>query len=253
MKQQTIKEIKDYLGKLTINELRKEIKQFESDERAGVKKVITTMEKKIEKHELELIRIDNMKEYERKYESYNYICGVDEVGRGPLSGPVVCAAVVLPKDVDILYINDSKKLSEAKRESLFAEIQEKAISIGIGMESVDTIDNVNILNATFLAMKEAVSNLNLTPDVVLVDGVNIPELNIKQETIIKGDEKSISIAAASIIAKVTRDHMMEEFNELYPEYNFSKNKGYGTKEHIEALKKYGACPIHRRSFIKNII
>ena len=195
-------------------------------------------------------RLELMKEYENKYGHINYICGIDEVGRGPFAGPVVAAAVILPKDCEILYLNDSKKISEKKREILYDEIMGKALSVGVGTASPEIIDEINILQATFVAMREALGNLNIYPDLLLNDAVIIPDINIEQVGIIKGDEKSISIAAASIIAKVTRDRMMLEYHEKYPEYGFDSNKGYGTKVHIEALKTHGVLPIHRRSFIK---
>ena len=191
--------------------------------------------------------------YEREYAAYPYICGIDEVGRGPLAGPVVAAAVILPKDCDILYINDSKKLSEKKREMLYEEIMEKAVSVGIGMAGPERIDEINILQATYEAMREAVSKLDPQPDLMLNDAVKIPGIEIPQVSIIKGDAKSASIGAASIIAKVTRDRMMVEYDRIFPEYGFAANKGYGTAVHIAALKELGPTPIHRRSFIGNFI
>ena len=191
--------------------------------------------------------------YEREYAAYPYICGIDEVGRGPLAGPVVAAAVILPKDCDILYINDSKKLSEKKREMLYEEIMEKAVSVGIGMAGPECIDEINILQATYEAMREAVSKLDPQPDLMLNDAVKIPGIEIPQVSIIKGDAKSASIGAASIIAKVTRDRMMVEYDRIFPEYGFAANKGYGTAVHIAALKELGPTPIHRRSFIGNFI
>lgn len=196
---------------------------------------------------------ENLKFFENKYSDYNYICGIDEVGRGPLAGPVVAGAVILPKDCDILYINDSKKLTASKREELFQIIMEKAVSAKTALVSPQYIDKVNILQATYEAMRKAIATLNVQPDILLNDAVNIPLVNIKQVPIIKGDAKSISIGAASIIAKVTRDAMMVEYDKIYPEYDFASNKGYGSAKHIEALKKYGPCPIHRRSFIHNFI
>ena len=194
-----------------------------------------------------------MKEYEKRYDSFSYICGIDEVGRGPLAGPVVAGAVILPKDCDILYLNDSKQLSEKKREELYAVIMEKAIATGLGFVAPQRIDEINILQATYEAMREAVSKLNPQPDLLLNDAVTIPGILVKQVPIIKGDAKSISIAAASIIAKVTRDRLMVDYGTVYPEYGFASNKGYGAKAHLEALKKYGPTPIHRQSFIKNLI
>lgn len=206
-----------------------------------------------EKLALELERLKTMQEFEEKYKAYTYIAGVDEVGRGPLAGPVVAACVILDKNKQILYLNDSKKLSEKKREALYKEICESAVAYSIGIVSPARIDEINILNATYEAMRAAISNLKLKPDILLNDAVHIPEVDIKQVSIIKGDAKSVSIAAASIVAKVSRDRLMVEYDSLYPEYKFAKNKGYGTKEHIAAIKEHGLCPIHRRSFVGNIV
>ncbi len=211
-------------------------------------------EKKLhEKLALELERLKTMQEFEGKYKAYTYIAGVDEVGRGPLAGPVVAACVILDRNKQILYLNDSKKLSEKKREGLYTEICESAVAYGIGVVSPARIDEINILNATYEAMRAAISNLKLKPDILLNDAVHIPKVDIKQVSIIKGDAKSVSIAAASIVAKVSRDRLMVEYDSLYPEYKFAKNKGYGTKEHIAAIKEHGLCPIHRRSFVGNIV
>ncbi len=206
-----------------------------------------------EKLAVELERLKTMQEFEEKYKVYTYIAGVDEVGRGPLAGPVVAACVILDKNKQILYLNDSKKLSEKKREALYKEICESAVAYGIGIVSPARIDEINILNATYEAMRAAISNLKLRPDILLNDAVHIPEVDIKQVSIIKGDAKSVSIAAASIVAKVSRDRLMVDYDSLYPEYKFAKNKGYGTKEHISAIKEHGLCPIHRRSFVGNIV
>ncbi len=209
--------------------------------------------KQQEKLEKELARLETMKEFEREYDYCQYICGIDEVGRGPLAGPVVAGAVILPKDETILYLNDSKKLSEKKRESLYEEIMDKAYATGIGVVGPERIDEINILQATYEAMRQAIGNLKVRPDLLLNDAVTIPEVDIPQVPIIKGDAKSVSIAAASIIAKVTRDRMMVEYDKTLPGYDFASNKGYGTKTHMEALRKLGPTSIHRRSFIKNII
>lgn len=206
-----------------------------------------------EKLELELKRLEAMRAYEKEYDACSFICGIDEAGRGPLAGPVVAGAVVLKKDAQILYLNDSKKLSEKRREELYLEIQEKAVSWAVGIAGPERIDEINILQATYEAMREAVSKLSVPPDILLNDAVTIPGLDIPQVSIIKGDAKSVSIAAASVMAKVTRDHMMARYGELYPEYGFAKHKGYGTAVHIAALKEFGPCPIHRRSFIKNFV
>ena len=205
------------------------------------------------KLEAERVRLYLMSEYERKFADAEYICGVDEVGRGPFAGPVMAGAVILPKDCEILYLNDSKKLSYKKREALFDEIREKAVSYFVARVEPSRIDEINILQATYEAMREAINNLSVRPDIILVDAVNIPGIDIRQESIIKGDAKSVSIAAASIIAKVTRDRVMEEYAKEYPGYGFERNMGYGTAEHRAALKEKGATPIHRRSFIHNYI
>lgn len=206
-----------------------------------------------EKLQLELDRLEAMKEYEYTYEACSYICGIDEAGRGPLAGPVVAGAVILPKDCQILYLNDSKKLSEKKRELLYEEIREKAVSWGVGIVSPGRIDEINILQATYEAMRDAVSQLSPAPEILLNDAVTIPGIDLMQIPIVKGDAKSVSIAAASIMAKVTRDRMMVEYDALYPEYGFAKHKGYGTAVHIQAIKEHGPCPIHRSTFIKNFV
>ena len=205
------------------------------------------------KLEKERARLYAMTEYERKYETAGYICGVDEVGRGPFAGPVMAGAVILPEDCEILYLNDSKKLSPKKRDLLYDEICEKAVAYAVARVEPERIDEINILRATLEAMREAVIKLAVRPDIILVDAVHIPELDIPQEAIIKGDAKSVSIAAASIIAKVTRDRVMAEYAEAYPGYGFERNMGYGTAEHREALRKMGATPIHRKSFIHGYI
>ena len=227
--------------------------KYKEDTRSGVRKLLEQLHKKEEAYQKELLRTEKMKEFERKYEDLGYVCGIDEVGRGPFAGPVVAAAVILPKDCDILYLNDSKKLSEKKRELLYDEIYEKAVAIGIGMSSEEVIDEINILQATYKAMQQAISKLSIKPDLLLNDAVTIPDVEIEQVPIIKGDAKSASIAAASIVAKVTRDRMMKEYDIIYPGYDFAKNKGYGTKAHIEGIKKQGICDIHRRTFVKKYI
>lgn len=208
---------------------------------------------KAERLEAEIKRTELMKEFDREYKIYGTVCGIDEAGRGPLCGPVVAAAVILPDEYNILYINDSKKLSETKREEVYKEIDKYAVAYGVGIVSPERIDEINILQATYEAMRTAIHKLSVTPDILLNDAVTIPMVDIKQVPIIKGDAKSQSIAAASIVAKVTRDHLMEEYDKLYPEYGFAKHKGYGTAAHIKVIKEYGPCPIHRRTFIKNFI
>ena len=226
---------------------------YSEDTRKGVVSLCEKAKKDFKKLHAERERIESLKVYEREYEHLGYICGIDEVGRGPFAGPVVAAAVILPKDCDILYLNDSKKLSEKKRELLYDEIYEKAVAIGIGMSSEEVIDEINILQATYKAMQQAISKLSIKPDLLLNDAVTIPDVEIEQVPIIKGDAKSASIAAASIVAKVTRDRMMKEYDTIYPGYDFAKNKGYGTKAHIEGIKKQGICDIHRRTFVKKYI
>jgi len=253
-KQMKISDIKNIIDNADILAIEDVVKPFLEDDRAGVQASIKKAYDRLQKYKAELLRIDELWRYEREYSDFEYICGIDEVGRGPLAGPVVTCAVILPKDCDILYINDSKKLSEKKREELFEEIMNKAVAVSIGMESPETIDRINILQATYSAMRQAVAGLKVKPTLLLNDAVTIPGINdIKQVPIIKGDAKSISIGAASIVAKVYRDHMMYDYAKEYPEYGFDKNKGYGSEEHIAALKKYGPTPIHRRSFIKNFI
>ena len=205
-------------------------------------------EKKAIALQKEKARMYELFAYERTYADCAHICGIDEVGRGPLAGPVVAAAVILPKDCDILYINDSKKLSEKKRELLYDEIMEKAVAVGIGMASPERIDEINILQATYEAMREAVGKLSVKPDLLLNDAVTIPGVDVKQVPIIKGDAKSASIAAASIIAKVTRDRQCAELDKIYPEYGFAVHKGYGTKKHYEALREYAfqSCLRHSK-------
>lgn len=250
--EEKIGSIKEKFANTPVEQLSSVIEIYREDLRTGVQKEIEKAYKKIEALEKEKARVDALWKYEREYASYTYICGIDEVGRGPLAGPVVAGAVILPKDCDILYVNDSKKLTEKKREELYDVIMEKAVSIGIGYASPERIDEINILQATYEAMREAISKLTVSPDILLNDAVTIPEVSCKQVPIIKGDAKSISIGAASIIAKVTRDRLMVDYDTIYPEYGFASNKGYGAKAHIDALKKYGPTPIHRKSFIKNL-
>lgn len=227
--------------------------KYAEDERSGVINLIARYKKQEQKLQEEIKRIEEMSSFEKKYNSCGYICGIDEVGRGPLAGPVVAGAVILPKDETILYLNDSKKLSEKKREELYDVLMEKAVATGIGIASPARIDEINILQATYEAMRMAISNLKVTPDILLNDAVTIPEVTIQQVPIIKGDAKSVSIAAASIIAKVTRDRLMVEYDKVLPGYDFAGNKGYGSAAHIAALKELGPTPIHRNSFIKNFV
>jgi len=211
------------------------------------------MAKKIseEKLQAERQRLELMREYENQYAACSCICGIDEAGRGPLAGPVVAGAAILPKDCEILFLNDSKKLSEKRRNELFLEIKEKSIAWGVGIVGPERIDEINILQATYEAMRQAISKLSVEPELLLNDAVTIPGVTIGQVSIIKGDAKSVSIAAASILAKVTRDQMMVQYDQLFPGYGFARHKGYGTAAHIAAIKELGSCPIHRRTFIKN--
>ena len=226
---------------------------YREDSRAGVRSLVESALKRVQALEAERSRLQKMRFYEDQYREYGLICGIDEVGRGPLAGPVVAGAVILPADCEILYLNDSKKLSPAKREELYEVICREAVGIGLGFVGPERIDEINILQATYEAMRQAIGKLNPQPDVLLNDAVTIPGVGIRQVPIIKGDAKSVSIAAASIVAKVTRDRLMEEYEKVYPGYGFAANKGYGAATHIEALKKYGPTPIHRRSFLTHFI
>ena len=254
-----IREIDAYLQSKAPEELGAAILSFRSDERSGVQKLLDKHERRLEAYRKELERLDGMMVYERKYAEFALIAGIDEAGRGPLAGPVVAAAVILPKDRPILYLNDSKQLSEKKREELFPVIMKEAVAVGVGMASPELIDEINILQATYAAMRSALRDLIMpnghavVPDLLLNDAVRIPDVPIRQVPIIKGDAKSCSIAAASIIAKVTRDRIMKEYDAVYPEYGFAKHKGYGSQAHMDALRQYGPCPIHRRSFIGGIL
>lgn len=248
-----ISEIKKAFETVSVEERPALIEQYQKDDRQGVQKLVEKYQKEQKALEEEYARTESMKEFEYKYKDYNYICGIDEVGRGPLAGPVVAGAVILPKDETILYLNDSKQLSEKKREELYDIIMEKAVAVGLGVVSPADIDEMNILQATYKAMRIAIEQLEVKPDLLLNDAVTIPGVDIKQVGIIKGDARSISIAAASIVAKVTRDRMMVEYDKMYPEYKFASNKGYGAKVHREALREIGPSPIHRASFIKKIM
>lgn len=257
--------IKNALANAAPEELETVIALYAEDTRSGVHKLMEQARKKKEKLLAEYARVDGMLSYEREYADYRVVCGIDEVGRGPLAGPVVAACVVLPKDCRILYLNDSKQLSEKKREELFPEILDQAVAYGVGCVSHTVIDEINILQATYRAMREAITKMAQVcgaPDVLLNDAVTIPGVQelfpekkerILQVPIIKGDAKCLSIAAASVVAKVTRDRMMVELDKVYPGYGFAGNKGYGSAEHMEKLRKDGPCPIHRQSFLKGIL
>ena len=249
----SIREIRERFQAACEDELPELIDIYECDERAGVHKIVESGKKRLAALNKERARIEKLRVYEEQYGECEYICGIDEVGRGPLAGPVVAGAVILPRGCRILYINDSKQLSEKKREELYQVIQEQAVACAVGYATPERIDEINILQATYEAMREALKKLAVTPDILLNDAVRIPKVAIPQIPIVKGDAKSITIGAASIIAKVTRDRLMVEYDRVFPEYGFAGNKGYGSAEHIQALKKYGPTPIHRRSFIKNFI
>ena len=249
----TIGEIKEEFSAAREADWNAICQMYETDLRSGVQKLVQQYRKKLDALEKEKLRMEQMMQFEHKYEHLGYLCGIDEVGRGPLAGPVVACAVILPKDHPILYLNDSKKLTAHKREELYDVIMREAVAVGLGMASPARIDEINILQATYEAMQHAVEDLDVVPDLLLNDAVTIPLIPIRQVGIVKGDARSLSIAAASIMAKVTRDRMMVEYADLYPEYGFEKNKGYGSAEHREALKKYGPCPIHRSTFIHNWI
>lgn len=246
---ENIKKITEKIQAAAIEELPVLLIKYTDDERTGVRSAVDKGRRRILAYEMEVARSKELQKYEQEYAAYEYVCGIDEVGRGPLAGPVVAGAVILPKNCDILYINDSKKLSEKKREELYDIIMERAVSVGIGYSTPERIDEINILQATYEAMREAIGKLAVMPDLLLNDAVTIPQVSVRQVPIIKGDAKSISIGAASIVAKVTRDRLMVQYDEVYPEYGFASNKGYGAQVHVDALRKYGPCPIHRRSFI----
>ncbi len=234
--------------------LRELIRLYGEDERSSVRAQAARAARYLDGLETERKRTESMLQFEKEYGAKGYarICGIDEAGRGPLAGPVVAGAVILPRDCRILYLNDSKQLTPKKREELYEVIMREA-DVGIGYASPERIDEINILQATYEAMREAVAGLSVEPDLLLNDAVTIPLLSMRQTPIIKGDAKSASIAAASIVAKVTRDRLMEEYDKVFPEYGFASNKGYGAVAHIEALKKYGPSPIHRRTFIGHFI
>lgn len=253
--EQKISEINEIFRAADCSELPELLLSYKNDNRSGVQKILESAQKRLKALEKEKERTKKLKYYEKEYDAFGVICGIDEVGRGPLAGPVVAGAVILPRDCQILYLNDSKQLSEKKREELYEVIMEQAVATGIGYASPQRIDEINILQATYEAMREAVSQLPIEPAVLLNDAVTIPMIkpSIHQVPIIKGDAKSVSIAAASIIAKVTRDRLMADYDILFPEYGFASNKGYGAAAHIQALQTYGPTPIHRRSFIKNFV
>lgn len=242
----TIKEVKELLNSGTVTE--KELRKLRQDERSGVKKLLVSYDRK--KARLAKKRAEFLKRFSYEKEFWHkkqLVAGVDEVGRGPLAGPVVTAAVIIDEKFNLIDVNDSKKLSPKKRLELYPQILQQAVSVGIGIKSAQVIDKINIYEADRLAMAQAVQNLSQKPNALLVDAMNVP-LDIKQIELIKGDAKSNSIAAASIVAKVFRDKLMDDYAKIYPEYGFTNNAGYGTKIHLDALKKYGPTPIHRKIF-----
>lgn len=249
-----IQDIKDEFEQAS-NEQKKELYlKYQKDARKGVQALLEKYRKEEAALETERARLETMRIFENKYHEFAYICGIDEAGRGPLAGPVVAGACILPKNIEILYLNDSKQVSSKKRELLYDEITKKAVAWGVGIVSEKRIDEINILEATKEAMRQAVDNLAVTPDLLLIDALHLPDVPMKQVEIIKGDERSISIAAASILAKVTRDRIMLEYDKEFPEYGFAKHKGYGgSKYHREKIKELGPCPIHRQTFLKNIL
>lgn len=247
--QKRISQIRAEFEKAAEKDLPELLAAYGTDPRSGVASLVRRYQKRLEDLAGERERLERMRSFEHEYEHLGYVCGIDEAGRGPLAGPVVAGAVILPRDCEILYLNDSKQLSEKKREELYEEIQEKALAVGVGMVGPKRIDEINILQATYEAMCEAIGQLRIMPQILLNDAVRIPQVTIPQVPVIKGDARSISIAAASVVAKVTRDRLMREYDDLMPEYGFGVHKGYGTAAHIAALKKYGPSPIHRESFI----
>ncbi len=251
--QKTIAVIKLEFMQAAASDLPALLHTYRNDPRSGVMTICKMYQNKLDETTKELERLQDMCRYETEYADYEYICGIDEVGRGPFAGPVMACAVILPKDCSILYINDSKQLTEKMREELYDEIISKSIAYGIGSVPPNQIDEMNILQATYEAMRKAIRNLSVTPNLLLNDAVTIPGVEIKQIPIIKGDAKSISIAAASIVAKVTRDRMMVAYDKVFPGYDFASNKGYGSARHIDAIKKLGITPIHRKSFVKNFL
>ena len=249
-----ISKIKEEFEQTAIEDRKPLFEMYQTDERKGVQSLLLKYQKQAAALEAERSRLQAMKSYELQYaQDYTCICGIDEAGRGPLAGPVVAGACILPKDAEILYLNDSKKLSAKRRELLYDEICQKAVAYGVGIVSPQRIDEINILQATYEAMQQAIEKMGVIPDLLLVDAVTIPKVPMKQVGIVKGDAKSVSIAAASILAKVTRDRMMCELDSVYPQYGFTHNKGYGSAAHIQAIKEYGPSPIHRSTFIKNFV
>lgn len=250
----SIAEVKQELLSINIADIPSALEKYRDDTRAGIISLVKSYDKKYDAYLKEMQRLDNMLEYERKYykKGIKLIAGIDEVGRGPLAGPVVAAAVILPENCVIDGLNDSKKLSPKKREELFDIIMDKAVAVGIGAVDNRVIDRINILQATYKAMQAAVSELKTAPQQLLVDAVTIPDISIPQEAIVKGDAKSLSIAAASVVAKVTRDRYMLQVAQVYRGYDFENNMGYGTPKHYEGIRNLGFSAIHRQSFCKDV-
>ncbi|MGX7127231.1 ribonuclease HII [Enterococcus wangshanyuanii] len=248
MKAESIQQIKATLAEINTRDDER-IKQWQQDERSGVQQALKQWERKIQRYEKDVALLDEMQQFEKnaRTQGHRLIAGIDEVGRGPLAGPVVAAAVILPERFQLLGVNDSKKLSAKKRDELYDQIQNQAISIGIGMVDHNKIDEINIYQASKLAMGLALEDLCFIPDYLLIDAMTL-DVKIPQENIIKGDARSVSIAAASIVAKVIRDRLMEDYAKMYPGYGFERNAGYGTKEHLQGIKELGICKIHRKTF-----
>lgn len=249
----TIGEIKKELENIRPEERLLFIERYKEDGRSGVQKLVASCRNGILKEEKEAARLEKMLAYEKNTGTLDISAASTRPDGGPLAGPVVAGAVILPKGLKIPYLNDSKQLSEKRREALYDQIMASAVAVGAGIVSPERIDEINILQATYEAMRQAVESLDPKPQILLNDAVIIPGIHLPQEKIIKGDAKSLSIAAASVIAKVTRDRMMKAYHEMFPEYGFDKHKGYGSREHIEAIQKIGPCPIHRRSFLTHFI
>jgi ribonuclease HII len=248
MKAESIQQIKKTLTEINTRDDER-IKEWQQDERSGVQQALKQWERRIQRHEKELAHLEEMQQFEKnaRAQGHRLIVGIDEVGRGPLAGPVVAAAVILPEKFQLLGVDDSKKLSAKKRDELYNEIQNQAISIGIGMVDHNQIDDINIYQAAKLAMSIALEDLSFIPDYLLIDAMKL-DVKIPQESIIKGDARSVSIAAASIVAKVIRDRLMKDYAKMYPGYGFENNAGYGTKEHLNGLREQGICAIHRKTF-----
>ena len=250
----TIDEVNAYIERLDSREQYRLIPELLADKRAGIRKIGEKLKNRLKREAAEFERINRMKEIEKglREKGYRLVAGIDEAGRGPLAGPVVAAAVILPDGFYTAGVNDSKKLSSQRREALYRSIIEEAVGYGVGMVDSSEIDRINILRATYKAAGMALENLSPKPDCLLLDAIKLPGCAIYQESVIKGDSKCLSVAAASIIAKVTRDRYMDTIHRRYPMYNFLQNKGYGSSEHMEAILEYGPCPYHRRTFIRNI-